>query len=465
MSFREVIFDRFFADIHAQRVSALRESHGGDADAGWRRLSERDRDLNPIKLDRQREIAVYLWTHNPVARRIIETMVEWIVGEGVSITADDEDTKALLESMWNHPVNRWDLKLPMRVRELFLMGEQAWPVFRNQFSGVLVMGGLDPSKIKEVVTDPDNVEAPIGVIQKAPVGHHERRLKTVLRGDELEILSPAAQRERESFTDGELFLFQVNKLSSQTRGSSELFVLADWIDAYEDLLFAMIQVEKNRANVLWDVELAGATDEEIQDRLKTIKPPKPLTVRVHNEKEKWTLNGAKGDSGSGSAEGARLFRNHVLGGAAIPEHWYGGGGDVNRATAAEMGTPTEKAMTAKQKVVRYTLEDVLHAQVEAGIHAGALREHPDLRSGVGITMPDLSPRDISRVATGLQQVAAALMVARGEGWVDDATGSKVMASLISHLGVEADADEMMEAAKKGLADDLAREHDRRLGVA
>jgi hypothetical protein len=69
---REWIFDRFFRDLHEARVKELREAHNRQKQVeGFRRLTAADRDLSPLTHDRQREIAVYLWTYNPLARRIL----------------------------------------------------------------------------------------------------------------------------------------------------------------------------------------------------------------------------------------------------------------------------------------------------------------------------------------------------------------------------------------------------------
>ena len=61
---------------------------------------------------------------------------------------------------------------------------------------------VDPSRVKEVIPDPDNSQTLIGVITKSVTGQDERRYRTILNGDEMEILSPAAERMRADFTDG-----------------------------------------------------------------------------------------------------------------------------------------------------------------------------------------------------------------------------------------------------------------------
>lgn len=447
-------------------AAPLREAHGAAGvqrdDGAWRRLSDTQRDLAPLTHDRQREIAIYLWTYNPLARRIINAMVEWIVGEGVQIHATEPRTREYLKQFWEDRVNRWDVRLEERTRELWLMGEQFWPVFTNEFSGLMRLGVLDPARVKEVVTDPDNAVVPIGVVTRGRTPGDERRYRVVVSGDGMDVLSPAALAEREHFTDGELFIAAVNKLSNQTRGVSELFALADWLDGYEQLLFAQLQQERVRSMYLFDIELQGATQEEIQQKIASLQTPKPFSIRVHNEKEKWSLVGPEAGAAQGNAEAARLHRNHALSGAGLPEHWFGGGGDVNRATASEMSGPTEKSFSAKQRTIRYLLSDILSMQIERGIAAGALPDRPEIRD-FDVVFPDLSSRDLSRASAGLQQVAGGLALARKQGWVSDEVSARVMASMISQFGVDADADEMLSRGREQMARTLAEEAARFMG--
>jgi hypothetical protein len=313
-----------------------------------------------------------------------------------------------------------------------------------------------------VITDPDNALMVIGVVTKGTSPADERRIRAVLRDEELAMLSPAALAEREKFVHGELFPFAVNKLSNQKRGISELFALADWLDGYEQLLFSQLQQEKVRSMYLFDWKIEGATQEEIDQRLATAAPPKPFSVWMHNEKEERKLVGPDAGAAASNAESARLFRNQILGGAAIPEHLYGGGGDVNRSTADSMTGPMEKSFSAKQRTMKYVIEDVLGVQVERGIEAGVLPDDEEIRDFQAV-FPDLSSRDVSRASAALQQVASGIALGRRQGLVDNETGARVMAAMINQFGVEADAEEMLARGQEQLAQTAAEEAARFMG--
>ncbi len=473
MNLRDRIFDRFFADIHDRRLAAavddLREgSSRARQMEGFRRLTEDgNRDLNRVTLDKQREIAVYLYTYNMLARRILETMREWILGEGVTVTAEDPTTEAFLQQFWNDRTNRWDIRLWEQTLELYLMGERFWPVFTNEYSGLMRFGVLDPSRVKKVITNPDNVEQPLGIVLKSTRGEPERRMRTVLSTVELDMLTPYALAEWEGMNDGELMQFAVNKLSTQSRGVSELFAAADWLDGYESLLFSILQREKANSMVMWDVTLEGADDEAVEKFLKKQTYPKPLSMRAHNEKVKWELQGPAFGSSNNNVEHSRLFRNHVLSGQSLPEHWFGGGGDVNRATGESMHAPTEKSLTAKQRHVKHILTDVIATQIDRGVRSGNLADSESARAFT-IQFPELSTRDLTKISSSIQGVATAFTLLGQQGWLDDETPVRVLSSLLQQMGVDRDPEEMLAGAReqrgRTAADEMTAAMDRRMKV-
>ncbi|HEX6039133.1 hypothetical protein [Longimicrobium sp.] len=445
----------------ARRSPAARQMR--DAAEGWQPLSGSARDLPGVTHQRMQEIAAYLWHRNPLGKRVIDAQAEWMIGEGATFSVEDPRADALLRAHWD--VNRWDMKLPQLVKELGLFGEEFAPAFQNPYSGVIKFGVLDPTWVEQVVTSPDDATMPIGVVQKAhTAGGRERRWRVLLRKEDEAWLSPAALAERERFTDGELVVTAVNKLRTATRGVSDLFALADWLDGYEQLLFADLVRTKATNHYLWDYEFTGWSQQQIDDYLAEMPPPRPLSIFGHNEKVKRTLVGGAEKSAAAS-ESIRSFRNHVLGGAGQPEHWYGGGGDVNRSTADSMDGHTVKTLTARQTSLRWLIEDRLRAQIDAGIRVGYLRDTPEARA-VTVTLPDLSTKDVSRVASALQSIAGAVTIAQQGGFADEETGARFMAALGTHVGLEIDPEEMLARAReqrgRNAADDLGRLYDERL---
>jgi hypothetical protein len=465
------VVDRFLGNAIEERVAERIQAAGLPAarqreDDGYRRLTESRRDLPAMTHDRMIEVAVYLGGRNPLARRILDLYSEWIVGEGVKLSSSDPRTKAFLLQFWNDPVNRWKRHMEVRCRELHLFGEQAWPVFGNPYSGIMRLGVLDPAQIKEVVTDPGNATVPIGVVTKGyGGGRGELRLRTVLLGPPEQVLSPHALLERERFADGEIQLHAINKLSTAKRGVSELFALADSVDGYEQLLFSMLARNRALASYFWDYELTGFSQDQINEYMAGLMPPRPFSSFGHNEKVKRRLVGPEMGSAANDNEAARLQRNHILGGAGIGEHHYGGGGDVNRSTSGSMDEAMVKSMSSKQRRYGNVVEDTLAAQVERGIEVGFLRDTPETRE-FNLTWPDISTRDLSRIGAAFQAVANAAVLLRSDGLISDEVIGQFVGAMGAHIGVEVDVEDMLEKARRQqqdtLADQAGRGFDRRL---
>lgn len=419
---------------------------------GWRKLSDNtQRDLNPLTQRRMQELAVYLWKTNPLANRLIELPLAYLLAEGVRLVVHDEEAQSWIDAFWRDPINRMDIKLPKKVRELSLYGEQCWPTFVNEANGHVRLGYLDPALIETVVTDPDNIEQPIGIVTvRNPKTGLKRRFRTIINGPE-SVFTERTRQIREGFTDGECFYFTVNNLSNATRGHSDMLAQMDWLDAYDHALFGEVERWDFLRSFIYDVELKGATPEEVEKRASQIAPPKPGSVRVHNDSEVWqSLAPSLGSYES--ANNARLFRNHIMGGQTIPEHWFGGGGDVNRATAGEMGEPTFKVFTMRQAYLGYILEEVATYQIRQRIKAilgpeAADNLYTNEDYAPTAEFPELTSRDTSKYAAALQQVVVAAATAIDRQLLSEETAIGIIAMVAGQLGKEIDPAAELEAAR------------------
>jgi hypothetical protein len=431
----------------------------------WRPLTgDSRRDLSPMTQRRMQDLAVYLWQANPIANRLIELPVAYLLADGVKLlaTGEDPDLRPIvqdwLDRMWWHPTNNFPVRLPERLRELAVFGEQCWPAFVNPVDGAVRYGYLDPSLVETVVTDPDNSQQPIGIVTYRNRKGQQKRLRVIVNGPEEELFTARTRAIRETFTAGECHWFAVNKLASERRGRSDLLPVMDWCDAYEQYLFGEVDRAGLMRAFIWDITLAGATPEEVAQRAAKIGPPSPGQIRVHNDSETWQAVTPDLKAADG-AEGARLFRNHILGGLTIPEHWFGGAADVNRATGDSMGEPAVKLMSMRQSYLGYMLEECGRYQVRQREIATTGRE-PDLYAPeyrVQAQFPEMVVRDTTKYAAALQQVVAAANLAITNNLMTPETALLIIDSISGRLGVPIDAEDELAkaaeaAAKKAEAD-------------
>lgn len=464
-SIRASVATRLFGEVIAQAVQAqAKQAIGpvfGMADAslyGFRRMTGRDnqsalRDLPMPTHERMQDIAYWLYLANPMAQWFVNQQTAYVIGSGVTLQTKDEALREVLDRFWKDPISRWESRLVKKTRELGMYGEQCWPCFVSPGSGLVRVGYLDPCLIEEVILDPDNAELAIGVITKSNyqgTRAEQRRYRTALALPEDELL-PAAQRERSTLTDGDCFYFAVNHVSNGSRGWSDLLCKADWMDGYEQFLFQRLERADLANRVVTDVEMTGANDEQISAYMKTFQLPPPGGAFIHNDKLKLEHKAVDLQASDASMD-ARMFKHQCIN--PMPEHWYGGGGDVNRATAGEMDEATYKLFAMRQGEIKAMLEEVVGYQILRAKEAGSLPQK--LKPEWQPVFPEMVKADIQKHTGAMQSTATANTAMLGQGVIDKAEARKIYAVVVKPLGIdleEKDNDELeAEAAERDLHD-------------
>lgn len=446
MRFWDFITGRRQAGGDAQE-EPLREAAGAVVDPreepGFRKLTGGiDRDLVGVSPERMHRIALGLWETTPLGKWMIEIPLAFILAEGVKLTVEDEEAQAWLDVFWSDPITNMPMTLAKRARELALFGEQVWPAF-IALDGHVRLGYLDPSLIEDVVADPDNASQPIGIITKPDANGRKARWRVIVAGDDVELFSERTVALRATFRDGDCFYYRVNDLMAGRRGRSDLLPSADWIDALDQFLFGELERADYMRSWIWDVTLEGADQAEVEARAAQLSPPRTAGVRVHNERESWETK-SPDIRAEDAAGAARLFRNHAIGSLGLPEHWFGGGGDVNRATAGEMGQPAYKMLSMRQQTLKRMLEEVGRYVIRQRLGViGATARASEPQYQITAEFPELVSEDVSRYATALAQVVSAVASAIDEGLLTHRDGLRLVATLAGQLGVEVDVEAVL----------------------
>ena len=438
MSIKEAITKRLFAGtidrlVQERLPAAVSLSLN---DVGWRRLTGAPtRELPMMDQGRAIEVAYWLWKTNPMARWIVEITTAFATAKGAPYTCENEDVKKVMDGFWYDAVNRLDLAWEGFVRELGIYGEQIWPVFVAEQTGRVRIGYVDPAHIQSIHADPENVRIKIGVKVGGVNGGRPREYRIVLDEEAESFLSPSGRYERESFSDGLCFYFTINALTNEMRGTSDLFTVADHLDNYEQIIWDSSEKHARFNAFFYDVTVNGADEKELQDKRDRYQPPKTGEAFIHNEQVKAeAINPDMKSLDSDAA--ARMHRNHILGAVGLPEHWYGGGGDVNRATAAEMDAPARKMIQGRQEKTKNMLEVMFDFVIGRAIAAGYLRVTEEEAYDYEVQTPELSDKDVSKLSTMLSQVAQSLVSAETQGWISKDEAAKAYAYFLAFVGYE-----------------------------
>ena len=158
----------------------------------FNRLSQGTRELNPLQQQRAIELAYLLYESNPLGKAIVETVRDFVLGDQPKVTSSDPDEKRRMEqqqvidAFWNDYVNLMPVKLPNKVMELGLFGEQIYTVEVNNIDGHVRLGYIDPAAVQKVLVDPLNVERQLAVITyiRDVMGMPEEKWYKIIAPDE-----------------------------------------------------------------------------------------------------------------------------------------------------------------------------------------------------------------------------------------------------------------------------------------
>ena len=443
----------------------LKEAAGvvTDEEEGFQALGSHRRDSLHTDKFRSLDRMAYLYDKNPFAKWLLEMFRDLILAEGVTIESPDETVQRIINDFWTHPINDLDAAFPQILLELFLFGEQALPAIPGPNGGIVSLSSIDPGDINMVVHDPDNAVIPIGIERVGTGDRDIRKYKVIYNKPDSELFASEAIRLRETdFSQHQAFWFKINGLRHQTRGRSDLYAPADLIEDYEVMLGDSPQRTAVLSAFTWDVEIEGAEDDELKAWAANNPPPKSGSTFVHNQKIKMEAKSPNLQAFDQS-EAARLPRNHILGSAGIPEHWYGGADDVNRATAQQMGIPTFKRYRGRQNMTRRMIETMVTFQLNHARDAGKISDEQS--KNYKVILPVISTDDYATITKALRELAGALLIAQDKEWVSDDQAREVFASVAERTGVELtmDDDTMGEnPSKENPLQEAARNYNRSL---
>lgn len=432
------------------------DSLGPDPDEeSFRRLGEMRarRDLEPRSQQQMLRICHWLYDADPLAGWIVDQRVDLVIGGdelGYSIEIDPHrlaleddpdrvealagDIRLVLDRFWEHPAHNLRYRADEYLTSLMVSGELCLVVAGvNDLDGVPELDFIDPAQIAAVKPLAQSVLVPGAVVltPKTP-GDPPRSLAVVQ-------YQPGLGR-----LDGQCFFFRNSRLANSLRGRSELLRQADWIDSLNQFLWARVDRAVILNNVMYDVTLEGMNEVLLKKRARDIRknpPTKPLSIRVHNEKEKWNVVVPE-LQGSDAAEEVRMVRNHIIGSKSMPESWFASGGEVTRTTAGEQNDVALQTLKAWRKRTRYLFSQLL-AYAYDQIQAKQPVKFPARVTGavkLTVDLPPLAERDISRLGGVVQNLEAALDSAVLNERISRSTARKVFLHVVDHLGVSVDPD-------------------------
>ena len=374
-------------------------------------------DLPAGFLQAAQRLSLLLYRKNVRAYRSVELIKDFVLGDGINISAADERVEDLLRQQWE--VNEWEEKASERLRSLALFGEQLWPVFIAK-DGIVTLASVSPLRIIKAVCNAENAER-----IEAVVARLDQKAKTF-----------SVIRKGENLGKNPAFYFAVNRIAGGARGTPDMLSAIDWLEGLDNMAFGLLERSQLAQDVVFDLAYTGAGRKEIRENVREfISMLRAGGVYGHNEKAE--LNIKSPNLGATESETAiRIMLRQIQSGTGLAGLFYGDSDDLTRASASELSVPVAKMIQGRQEVFKRMLKAVFSLQIEQTRAAGGLKDVTDFTFEV--QMPKVFLRDLTTLTSALVQLSTALRDATDEGWVSNANAGSIFRSALAQMGTVSD---------------------------
>lgn len=429
------IYSRKVAENDAAREHVLSESRlvseasqlvvdRPDKD-GWTRLFQaNDSEKGMVQANHLEMIrkAREFFRFDPNARAAITTLVNYIMGKGISITPKSDDPMVwyVWREFWTNERNQMQLKqfeIPRRaIRdgeifiEFFSDDENGKPTGKTaiRFIDPLLVRAKDPETgiglsqtiQNGVVTDPEDIEKVI-----------EYTIQSRSNPDEYRAV-PAAK----------MLHIKINVDSDQKRGETCLLPIMNMIRHYEQWIENRIILNKMRSAIVLLKKVTG-TPTEVAAMAATL----PTARNPANESKKQNFRGgtiitagpgveyemlSANINANDAKEDGRNIKLSMAAALNMPEYIFGDASNQNYASSLIAESPFVKAVQFWQMFFEYHFSRIYKHVIQAAVEAGVL-EAPDdedylnqLRAVRDMTEADVPPDPPAEDASGDNDPAA-----------------------------------------------------------
>ncbi len=363
-----------------------------DDTPGWFGFQGGPNDRDASEIQQQYTDALTAWRKNPMAKRIIDCTVDYVLGDGMTPTAPGQIGQ-FLARWWTHPQNYMDRRLPELVEELGRAGDLFLTLHTNEIDGLSYVRPIPKDRIVRIETLPNDWET--------ETAYHEAQDA----GEPRVWLSPNHPDAAEA--PAVMLHYSVNRVVGALLGESDLATMIPWLLRYSRMLEDRVRLHWAARAFLWIVTVPSNLVAAKQDQYRTT--PDSGSIIVKDDAESWDAV-APNLKGFDAQFDLRAVRQMIDAGSGLPPHWRGEAHDVSLATAQAMEHSASRHLRRRQLYIRYMVQDLAHQAYTRAALLGRYRARPN-RAAIAVDMTDIDRTDNTALATAAHQIAQALQIA------------------------------------------------------
>lgn len=447
-SLRERIAYRLFGDIIEREVNAAVSVRVDDS-SGWDLLAgggPHDRLWSELHEDLDDTLEA--WYKNFLVRRITNLMTSYVVGGGITVTSEHPWVEKFVRKFWEHEKNEIDRRLEPMCDELTRAGELFPILFTNRVDGTSYVRFLVASQIRKIKCDSDDYEKELayGEVQDAVA-----ELKWWISPEDARAFEINEEDPPEDANLGKkgglppvVLHFAVNRPVGATRGAGDLGPVLKHIKRYDGWLSDRVRLNRVRTRqAMLDVEIAD--DSQVDKKRQQLRRDDPLAAGtyVHGPGEKTTLHTLNIRADEARDDG-RALRLAIATGAGLGLHYLGEGESINYATAKEMGEPTSRFLSGRQRQFGQFLVQLVAVAYRRQVALGLARMPAGGDLKLSAVAPEVARADNLALAQAAREIVSALAEMKVNGWIDDSTAIRLAFKFAGEVVGEDEIDEILE---------------------
>jgi len=382
-----------------------------DDESGYTELGADDsKNLDVDYLKEIREEAWKAFLQNPLAKRQVRNITSYLVGRGLKISSPSEDAQEIIDDFIHDPQNYWELFVREESNRLQIDGEIIVLLYVNTGDGTVRVRDVEPNEITEVILSPDDYREVLALKRVYTKKIYSADLRTYHTEQKEDYIKTGEPDPNNANIIRDFLFIKMPTVATQFRGVPELASHLYWLKQYRQLLDARINLNKMRANFIWDVSVEG-TDADVQAvRTTNSKAPKPGTVKFHNHKVTWEPKNLNINAQDSEAD-IRAVKLMSVAGSGQPEFMVtGDASNANFASTQETTLSFLKCLEDYQdlfeyfigalfnKVFYYAQKYGMAPQVFVDVDGEEVRGD----ALVNITFPETKPKDVEKLGKYLQ---------------------------------------------------------------
>lgn len=442
---------------------------------GWTRLTaSADREFTRDGLRQITAVVRVLALKNPLVKRGLSLRNSYVWGQGIEITARDEDVNEVIQEFLDDPMNRRNFSGAQARQELGSAlgtdGNVFIACFTKPTTGQVQVRTIPWDDITDVITNPEDSSEPWFYVREWWSDSIDPKTGAIItkRGTaaypalgyrpahRLPAIRTRTAQDAQVQWDAPVLHIKVGGHLHWKWGIGDAYAAVDWAQAYKDFLTDWATLVKSLSRFAWRLTSKGSRQAAARARLASAPTRDPVSGEVNfagatasmpadMALEAIPKSGATIDSDSG-----RPLAAMVAAALDVPVTMLLGdpGTTGARATAETLDTPTERAMELRREIWGDAFQMILTYVIAESVRApkGALKGtivrdvsgqetvavNGDVNTTIDISWPDLDEVDIGVLVN-------AIVAADGTMYMPPLTTLRL---LLEALGVT-DVDEIL----------------------